>query len=222
LIVDTFIKAHPQIAPLAIKAGTESTSLIDVATVSTERTSAHPLHRIRISATETSLLDTYSRAIADSKTAAEAVDAASQCLRKLCAATVFAFFRYDRHRDLLTCQNASGDRQALLTGLSMAVGTRVSGWTAATRRPSINANAVLDLANLADFFDPPLRSVLSVPMTDDDHVIGVFTAYSHKSEAFSESQTYAFEQIAAVLSRRLRSVYEVDPSRQLVFHPRSR
>jgi putative nucleotidyltransferase with HDIG domain len=222
LIVDTFIKAHSQIAPLAIKAGTESTSLIDVAAVSSERTAPHPLHRIRVSATETSVLEMYSRAIADSNTASEAVDAASQCLRKLCAATVFAFFRYDRNRDLLTCQHASGDKDAMLTGLSIAMGTRVTGWTAATRRPSINANAALDLANLADFFDPPLRSVLCVPMTDGDQVIGVFTAYSHKSEAFSESQTYAFEQIAAALSRRLRLVSEVDPSRQLVFHPRSR
>jgi putative nucleotidyltransferase with HDIG domain len=222
LIVDTFIKAHRQIAPLAIKAGTESTSLIDVAAVSNERTAPHPLHRIRVSATETSVLEMYSRAIADSNTASDAVDAASQCLRKLCAATVFAFFRYDRNRDLLTCQYASGDKDAMLTGLSIAMGTRVTGWTAATRRPSINANAALDLANLADFFDPPLRSVLCVPMADGDQVIGVFTAYSHKSEAFSESQTYAFEQIAAALSRRLRLVSEVDPSRQLVFHPRSR
>ncbi|HEU5256840.1 MAG TPA: HD domain-containing phosphohydrolase [Vicinamibacterales bacterium] len=222
LIVDTFIKAHPQIAPLAFKAGTESTSLIDVAAVSSERTAPHPLHRIRVSATETSVLEMYGRAIADSNTASEAVDAASQCLRKLCAATVFAFFRYDRNRDLLTCQYASGDKDAMLTGLSIAMGTRVTGWTAATRRSSINANAALDLANLADFFDPPLRSVLCVPMTDGDQVIGVFTAYSHKSEAFSESQTYAFEQIAAALSRRLRLVSEVDPSRQLVFHPRSR
>ena len=222
LIVDTFIKAHPQIAPLAIKAGSESTSLIDVAAVSSERTAPHPLHRIRVSATETSVLEMYGRAIADSNTASEAVDAASQCLRKLCAATVFAFFRYDRNRDLLTCQYASGDKDAMLTGLSIAMGTRVTGWTAATRRPSINANAALDLANLADFFDPPLRSVLCIPMTDADQVIGVFTAYSHKSEGFSESQTYAFEQIAVALSRRLRLVSEVDPSRQLIFHPRSR
>ena len=222
LIVDTFIEAYPQIAPLAIKAGTEATSLIDVSTVSTERTVRHPLQRIRTSATETSLLESHSRLIADSKTSAEAVDAASQCLRKICAATVFAFFRYDRKRDVLTCEHATGDKHALLAGLSMAVGTRVSGWTAATRRPSINANASLDLANLADFFDPPLRSVLCVPLVENDYVIGVFTAYSHRNEAFSESQTYAFEQIAAALSRRLRSVSEVDPSRQLAFRPRIR
>src|SRR4029453_3138948 len=107
-IVDTFIKAHPQIAPLAIKAGAESTSLIDVSTVSIDRLSPNPLHRICASATETSLLDSYGRAIATSKTSAEAIDAASQCLRKICAATVFAFFRYDRNRDLLTCEHATG------------------------------------------------------------------------------------------------------------------
>jgi putative nucleotidyltransferase with HDIG domain len=222
LIVDTFIKAYHQIAPLAIKAGTEATSLIDVSRVSTERTMPHPLHRIRVSATETSLLESYGRVIADSTTPAEAVDAASQCLRNISAATVFAFFRYDRKRDLLRCEHATGDKHALLAGLSMAVGTRVSGWTAATHRPSINANASLDLANLADFFDPPLRSVLCVPLLEGEHVIGVFTAYSHRHEAFSESQTYAFEQIATALSRRLRSVSEVDTSRQLLFHPRSR
>src|SRR5262249_34206507 len=156
------------------KAGTESTSLVDVATLAAERITPHPLHRIRISATETSLLESYGHAIADTKTAAEAVDAASQCLRKLCAATVFAFFRADRRRVLLTWEHATGDKDSLLAGLSIAVGTRVSGWTAATRRPSINANASLDLVNLADFFDPPLRSVLCVPVTDGDHVVGVF------------------------------------------------
>jgi putative nucleotidyltransferase with HDIG domain len=221
LVVDTFIKAHPRIAPLAIKAGTESTSLIDVAAVS-ERAAPNPLDRIRVSATETSVLESFGPVIADAKTAAEALEAASQCLRQLSAATVFALFKYDRNRDLLTCEHAAGETQGLLKGLSMAVGTRVTGWTAATRRPSINANARLDLANVAEFFEPPLRSVMCVPIIRDDNLLGVLTAYSHKSDAFNDNQTYAFEQIAAALSRRLRSVSEVDPSRQLVFHPRIR
>jgi len=109
-----------------------------------------------------------------------------------------------------------------VTGVQTCALPIFSGWTAATRRPSINANASLDLANLAEFFDPPLRSVLCVPLLESDYVVGVFTAYSHQNEAFSESQTYAFEQIAAALSRRLRSVSEVDPSRQLAFRPRIR
>jgi len=186
------------------------------------RPEASPLHRIRVSATETSLLDSYGRIIAGTKTRAQAVDAAAQCLRQVSAATVFAFFRYDRARDLLICEDAPGDKDGLLVGLTIAMGTRVSGWSAATQRSSINANAALDLANVADFFEPPLRSVFCVPVICERQTLGVFTAYSHKSEAFSEGQTYAFEQIATALSHRLRSVSEVDPSRHLVFHPRSR
>src|SRR5207302_10937389 len=133
--------------------------LMTVAAISDERPSS-PLHQIRVTATETSLLDVYRRRIATATTPAEAVEAAAQCLRQVTAATVFAFYRYDKNRDLLTCEHAVGDRQGLLHGLTIAVGTRVSGWSAATRRVSINADASLDLANVADFFDPHLRSVL--------------------------------------------------------------
>ena len=222
LVVDTFVKAYPEIAPLAIKAGAEATGLMNVSELPDNKPEASPLHRIRVSATETSLLDSYGRIIAATKTRAQAVEAAAQCLRQLSAATVFAFFRYDRTRDLLVCEDAPGDKNGLLVGLTLAMGTRVSGWSAATQRTSINANAALDLANVADFFEPPLRSVFCIPVISENQTIGAFTAYSHKSEAFSESQTYAFEQIATALSHRLRSVSEVDPSRHLIFHTRSR
>jgi len=196
--------------------------LMNVSELADTKIEASPLHRIRVSATETSLLDSYGRVIAEAKTRAQAVDAAAQCLRQLSAATVFAFFRYDRTRDLLICEDAPGDKDGLLVGLTIAMGTRVTGWSAATQRSSINANAALDLANVADFFEPPLRSVFCIPVVYAGQTLGVFTAYSHRGEAFSESQNYAFEQIAAALSHRLRSLSEVDPSRHLVFHPRSR
>jgi putative nucleotidyltransferase with HDIG domain len=220
LVVDTFLKAYPQIAPLAIRAGAESTSLMDVSARSDERKESSPLQRIRISATETSLLDSSERVIATAKTGAEAIDAAAQCLRQLSAARVFAFFRYDRNRDVLTCEYAPGDKDGLLTGLSMAVGTRVSGWTAATRRASINANAALDLANIADYFNPPLRSVLCFPVVAEEQLVGVFTAYSSKPDAFSDGQTYAFEGIAGSLSHKLRTS-DVDSSRKFVVLPRT-
>src|SRR4030095_12977128 len=75
LVVDTFLKAYPQIAPLAIRAGAESTGLMNVSELPDKRTESSPLHRIRVSATETSLLDSYGRVIADAKTRAQAIDA---------------------------------------------------------------------------------------------------------------------------------------------------
>jgi putative nucleotidyltransferase with HDIG domain len=220
LVVDTFIKAYPEIAPAAIKAGDESTTI--VSRVADQRPSPSPLRQIRVNATETSLLDSYRRVIAATRTTAEGFAAAAQCLRQVSPATVFAFFRHDRNRDLLICEHAFGDKQGLLDGLTMAVGTRVSGWSAAAGRVSINATASLDLANVADFFDPPLRSVLCTPVINGEHVAGVLTAYSHQNDAFNEGHAYGFEQIACALGDRLRSVSVIDPSRQLVFRPRNR
>jgi putative nucleotidyltransferase with HDIG domain len=222
LVVDAFLAAYPQIAPLAMKAGAESTGLMTISALPDQRGPRNPLRDIRVNASETSLLDSSRRLIAATKTPAEAFAAAAQCLRQVSAATVFAFFRYDRNRDVLSCDHTFGDKQGLLDGLTMAVGTRVTGWSAATGRVSINATASLDLANLADFFDPPLRSVLCTPVKENVHLVGVLTAYSHQNEAFNESHTYAFEQIAGSLRDRLRTVSVIDPSRQLVFRPRSR
>jgi putative methionine-R-sulfoxide reductase with GAF domain len=222
LVVDTFIKAFPEIAPAAIKAGDESTTVMTVSRIGDERPSPSPLRQIRVNATETSLLDSYRRLIASTRTSPEGFAAAAQCLRQISPATVFAFFRHDRNRDLVSCEHAFGDKQGLLDGLTMPVGTRVSGWSASTGRVSINATASLDLANVADFFDPPLRSVLCTPVKDGNEVVGVLTAYSHQNEAFNEGHAYAFEQIACALGDRLRPVSAVDSSRQLVFRPRSR
>ena len=222
LVVDTFVNAYSQIAPAAIRAGDESTGLVAVSVLEPEEQPASsPLRRIRISASESSLLDSHRRLIAASRTSSDAFAAAAQCLRQISPATVFAFFRRDRE-DHLTCEHTFGDKKGLLDGLTIPMGSRVTGWSAATRRVSINATASLDLANVADFFDPPLQSVLCIPVAHDSDVLGVMSAYSPNSSAFKETQTYAFEQIALALSDRLRSLSVVDPSRQLVFRPRSR
>src|ERR1043166_3348095 len=102
LVVDTFLQAYPEIAPAALNAALEPEGLQEkVSPVLDPRTTRGPLHDIRINATETALLDSYRRTIALSRTRIDALDAAAQCLRQLSAATVFAFFRYDRNRDVL-------------------------------------------------------------------------------------------------------------------------
>jgi putative nucleotidyltransferase with HDIG domain len=222
LIVDTFVKAYPQIAPVAAKAADESTSLVKVSDIDNYRVAPSPLRRIRVNASESSLLDTARKAIAAARIPSEAFDAAAQSLRQVSAATVFAFFRHDASRDQLTCEYTFGDKQRLLDGLAIPVGTRVSGWSAATRRVSINANASLDLGNVAEFFDPPLRAVFCMPVEDAGDMVGILTAYSPQDGAFNDSHTYAFEQIASSLSDRLTTVPVVDPSRRLVFRARSR
>src|SRR6266850_849146 len=61
LVVDTFVAAYPQIAPNAIRAGAEATGLMRISDVSDSAPS--PLHQIRASATETSVIDAYRKRI---------------------------------------------------------------------------------------------------------------------------------------------------------------
>ena len=208
LVVDTFIKAYPQIAPAAMKAGQETIGLLNVSSFSdlASTSSPTPLERIRVNATETSVLEEYRRGMGIARSSAEALTAAAQCLRQLTAATVFAFYRYDKDLDLLTCENAVGDNQGLLEGLSIAVGTRVTGWSAATRRVSLNADASLDLAQIATRYSPPLRCTLSVPVTNGEQLIGVLTAYACREGAFEESDRYVFEQVVTELQNQISRV----------------
>jgi len=201
LIVDTFVAAYPQIAPNAIRAGAEATSLMRISDVSDSGPS--PLHKIRASATETSVIDAYRRRVGSARTSADALAAAAECLRQLTAATVFVFYRYDKNCDALTCENAVGDRHEVLEGLTIALGTRVSGWSAATRRVSVNADASLDLNQIATRYSPSLRCTLSVPLINENALIGVFTAYASQPDAFRESDRYTFEQVVTEFQKQL-------------------
>jgi putative nucleotidyltransferase with HDIG domain len=208
LVVDTFIKAYPEIAPAAMRAGQEAIGLLNVSSLSdpASTSSQTPLERIRVNATETSVLEAYRKGMGVARSSGEALTAVAQCLRQLTAATVFAFYRYDKDLDLLTCENAVGDNRGLLEGLSIAVGTRVTGWSAATRRVSLNADASLDLAQIATHYSPPLRCTLSVPVTNGEQLIGVLTAYACREGAFQESDRYVFEQVVTELQNQISRV----------------
>ena len=202
LVVDTFLIAYPQIAPGAMQAGAEATSLMRISDLS-DKGPASPLQQIRASATETSVIDAYRDRVGAARTPADALAAAAECLRQLTAATVFVFYRYDKTRDALTSECATGDRHEALEGLTIALGTRVSGWSAATRRVSVNADASLDLNQIATRYSPSLRCTLSVPVVNDDALIGVFTAYASQPEAFKESDRYTFEQVVTEFQKQL-------------------
>jgi LytS/YehU family sensor histidine kinase len=77
---------------------------------------------------------------------------------------------------------------------------------AANRRTSMNSHASLDLAQIANFFAPPLRSTVSTPLLEGTNILGVLTAYSLTEEAFTESHRYTFEQVASALSTRITSL----------------
>ena len=59
------------------------------------------------------------------------------------------------------------------------------------------SDALLDLYDR----DVQLRSALSTPLMDGDRVIGVFTAYTARTEPFNEDQSRLVEMMAPHLGR---------------------
>jgi putative nucleotidyltransferase with HDIG domain len=214
LVVDTFIRAYEDIGPLAIRAGQEARSFIESTALSDDET-PRPLRQIRANASEAFLLDTCSTEIAKAGSVNTSVQIAAQYLRQLTPATVYALFVYDSTADVLTCISTSGDDQRLLGALTIRLGERVTGWTAANRRTSVNSNASLDLVEIAGFFVPRLRSTIATPLADGDTLVGVLSAYSSQQDAFSESHRYAFEKVASTLVSRV-SLPALSPSSNVV------
>ena len=114
-------------------------------------------------------------------------------------ASVVVLFRYDMNSDTLVVTEVFGDDQALLRGFSIRVGERITGWSAANQRTSVNSDAHLDLGSLADTFEPRLKSAISTPLTDKGRLIAAVSAYAPKSEAFSKAHGYIIEHVASLL-----------------------
>ena len=158
LVVDTFVTAYTEIAPAAIKAGIDARSLTAAwsAKDSTGQEDS-PYAQIRVNAAESALLMECAQTLMTVTSPAAALLVASQCLRQLTPATVYALYRHDDARDQLNCEQSIGDPYGLLNGLTIRVGERITGWCAANHRTSLNSHASLDLAQISEQFVPPLR-----------------------------------------------------------------
>jgi putative nucleotidyltransferase with HDIG domain len=208
LVVDTFIRSYPEIAPTAVRAGQEARSVVNVDAFANVE-DLEPLREIRATASVGVVLDACSREIATSRTADDLLNVVAQSLRQLTPATVYALFLYDKTADVLRCVSSSGDSQRLLEGLTIKTGEKVTGWVAANRRTSMNSDASLDLTQMTKFFTPALRGTISSHLSAGDVLLGVLTAYSIKKDAFDDAHRYAFEYVAAALGSRVSSMSSV-------------
>lgn len=216
LVVDTFVRAYAEMAPSATLAGQEARGILYAAELVALSDTETPvaLTQTRANASVDTPLALCARDMTKAISVAAALQVAAQCLRQLTPATVYALFEYDSEADLLACRTASGDDQRLLDGLHIRLGERVTGWSAATRRTSVNSDASLDLTHIASRFTPTLRSTISTPLAQGDRLIGVLTAYSIKEDAFNESHRHMFERTSAALLNRLSSLRSHPPRTQ--------
>lgn len=80
--------------------------------------------------------------------------------------------------------------------IEIAVGSRVSGWVAANGRAVVNADAALDLPDVAGL---NLAKCLSVPLNRGADTLGVLSVYLDDARGFSDHDLLAVEAAVAVL-----------------------
>jgi len=151
------------------------------------------------------LLEKCAHQITGATNQSDAIYAAWQALRQLTPVTTCALYRYESSSDQVVCQYSAGDSHNLLPGLMIKLGERVTGWCAANKKSAMNSDAYLDLIQMATRFTPPLRSTISIPLMDDQRIVGVFTGYSTQESPFEERHRYAVERVAELLSTRVTS-----------------
>ncbi|HEY1306804.1 MAG TPA: HD domain-containing phosphohydrolase [Vicinamibacterales bacterium] len=202
LVVDEFIAAFPEIAPLADAAGQHARTLIDARAERGKTTVAGPLEEIRASAAESAALIQVRQHVVEAKGPAEAMNIITQGARQLTPSTVCAYYEYSSTIDQLVCILASGgENNKPLLGITIRPGERVTGWVAANRRTISNSDATLDLGQTALLVQPEPRSTISaaVVVGENNELYGVLTGYSPKDSAFTHRHVYAFEQLAEAL-----------------------
>ena len=206
IVVDAFIAAHAEIAPLATAAGEQARSLITPPDHSVEQGN-DPLDHIRQTAAQSSSLEEYQRELQQATTAEQAIKVATEYGRLITPAAVCAVFKYLPEIDVLRCVECSGSEGHMLHGLAIKRGERVTGWAAANNRSVMNSQAELDLLALSRSFNPPLKAALAAPyFGSQNRLLGVLTGYAVKDQAFTDAHRYAFERLALLLAERLTSL----------------
>jgi putative nucleotidyltransferase with HDIG domain len=215
LVVDTFIAAHPTIAPAAILAGQNARSLLPTLMGEDE---APPLRDIRATALQSSQLTEYSQELQSATLQSEAIALTGQYVRLFMPASVIAVYKHDTDADILICIGAEGDPEGQLQNLTIRRGDRISGWAAANDATIANSDATLDLATTAEHFDPPLKSALATPMNEGKRLVGVLTVYASALQPFGDDHKYLAERIATILAGRMDNLRD-RPVRQFNRQP---
>jgi len=196
-VVDRFIAIQPQIAP-------EEEAVSQRQQVLAQISAPRRAHGTRVEAEaqtaavvseDVLAFVSLSRLAAGEQSVADVLALASNLLGQTTAQCTATWFIVDPVRNQLEMLHASGPAAALFRGMTMAIGTRVTGWVAANKQPMINADPTLDVGGEANV-GASLQSCLSVPLMNGDALVGVLTLYSPQPRAFSDDQGRMIQMIA--------------------------
>jgi GAF domain-containing protein len=208
LVVDTFVKVYRDIShdtPSATISGRPFGDIEEVSTLARIEQQAAGLENIAAGSNEMLAVFDVARTLSRLAMPLDATDVIAAHVRRLVPCALAILFAYDLTRDELVAIQTTGEGAELTKGLRVPVGERLSGWVAANRQAIVNSDATLDLGNIARTIDPRLRSCLSVPLVDANHLVGVVTMYSVKQDGFSDQNRRLLEMLGVQIAGALRA-----------------
>ena len=212
LIVDTFIRFHRELSEEPIVSNPADATLISLAAAPPPITpkTVPSLDEIAASADEMLTLYDLARALAGQVNSADASDVIAKHLRRLVPSRLCVFFMYNSDTDELEATHTFGESSAMVKGLRIPLGQRLSGWVAANRQTILNSDAWLDLGEVARSSTCRLRSCLSTPFLAEHRLLGVLTLYSQAAEGFNDDHRRIVEAIAKQIGHTFRTATDID------------
>jgi len=153
------------------------------------------------------------RSLTSNMTVQDAADLIAKHLRRLIPSSACVFYIYDEDTDELIAAQTSGEHAALIKGLRIPRGQRLSGWVAANRQTIRNSDPVLDLGESARAMSPRPRSCLSTPLLSGKTLVGVLSLYSSNKEAFGEDHERILEVVARQVSSAIADAHNTERHR---------
>ncbi|HZR22086.1 MAG TPA: HD domain-containing phosphohydrolase [Vicinamibacterales bacterium] len=111
-----------------------------------------------------------------------------------------AWYLAQESKDRLVVADAFGPASSALTGYSISIGERLTGWVASTGQPIVDSDAALDLGLRTDAVTSALRRCMSVPLAVGTSVVGVLTLYATESDVFTGERARLVQVIAPHLA----------------------
>ena len=151
-------------------------------------------------------VSSLARAVAGEASLADVGALSWMMLRQVVPCAAMGVFVPEERDDSIRGVYAAGVHAQVIRDLRSVPGTGVVGWSAANRRMAINAEPALDYGHHVAQLEPPLLSMVAVPLIHEGSVAAVVALYATAKNAFTEDQGRLLELLAPTLAAALAIV----------------
>ncbi|HKG15286.1 MAG TPA: diguanylate cyclase [Pyrinomonadaceae bacterium] len=133
-------------------------------------------------------------------------DTASVLINKVChviPSDLCAVYLYDDEKGYATAAHVSGRHSELLRGRAVAPGEGVVGFVLANRRASYLLDPMLDFSDVELPAGCRFQSMVALPLTKDERVLGVLAVYSSEPRCYADDDLRLLDTVARLASDAL-------------------